>query len=516
MYVEGLPHAVQIQPRQRVQETQTDERRRHTSRSATTRPRGRRGRGKPNQAIVTMNTQGQPQLRRALAALVHDDPSIVAAMVQEHHARGHVYADMQASAKRSGWKLQGAKARIAETMPAAGTAVAVRADRAAFAPPAGNVDISPATSPGSATAVWADVALPGGILMLSAYLHDGECGSRRNCGILSACLAAARVHGAAWVLAGDMNCTPGEFREHYQWMLDKAGAVLVAAGAPTMYPGQGRARELDYFVVPRCVLPHVLQVERVDTPALVPHRAVKITFVDKVKPYLIKVAAPPRSFGKDRPIGCARRPVAVDERVLDAAHGATREDRSALTGAYEAVMEAIETELCGVTDRYVGERPDPRYCGRAQGLRIVSKPVLPPRRMAEFGRADEVCHAMTWLYAKLQEFHSFSRVVAASRGVTSAQVSHYCRAIARFRRATNMRSTIIGHDQIWTDCWDDVLSHLPGIDSDRLRAWAARAREENVVLKRRAAAQAKATWHKWVRAQLAAGAGALYTYAKRT
>ncbi len=309
VYVAGLPHAVQIEPTMQSDIPPRPRQPKPKERSARRRPRGRHGRGQSEAALVTMNTQGQPQLRRALQSMAHDDPTLRAALVQEHHARGPAYADMQAVARKAGWKLHGSQARLAQSRPAAGAAIAVRADRAALSPVAGHVDISPSASPGSAAALWADVALPGGILLISVYLHDSECGSRRNCDILAAGLAAARAHNGAWVMAGDMNCTPAQFREYYQWQLDKVGASIAAAGVPTMFPGQGSARELDFFVVPCFVAAHVTGVERVDNPTLAPHRAVKLKFKAPQQPYMVKVASQPRSFGRQRPIGCARRPV---------------------------------------------------------------------------------------------------------------------------------------------------------------------------------------------------------------
>ncbi len=516
IYVAGLPHAVQIEPQEQSEVPPRPRPPEPKKRSARRRPRGRHGKARTEVALVTMNTQGQPQLRRALQSMIHDDPTLQVALVQEHHARGPAYADMQAAAKKAGWRLHGSHARLAHSRPAAGAAVVVRADRVALSPVVGHVDISPLASPGSAAALWADVALPGGILLISVYLHDSECGSRRNCDIIAAGLAAARAHNGAWVMAGDMNCTPSQFRESYQWQLDKIGASIVAAGVPTMFPGQGAARELDFFVVPCAVAAHVAGVERVDVPTLAPHRAVKLRLKNPQRPYMVKVASQPRSFGKQRPIGCARCPVVPPPSVLDAAFGATRDDPTNLAAAYSSMMDAIETELCGITDKYVNGAPDPRYCGRAQGLRFVSRPLLPPRRMAEFGKADAFVHALVWLGARMDEFYHFSVVISRCMGISRAQVSHYCRALARFNRSCNMREVLCAQDERWHQCWSDVQRHLPGVNYDRLKCWADEARHAATVAKRVAATQARSAWLRWVKSQLASGAGALHHLAKRT
>ncbi len=178
-------------------------------------------------------------------------------------------------------------------------------------------------------------------------------------------------------------------------------------------------------------------------------------------------------------------------------------------------MEAIEAELCGITDKYVDGAPDPRYCGRAQGLKLVRRPLLPPKRMAEFGRADSYVHALVWVGARLDEFYHFSTAVSRSIGITQAQVSHYCRALARFNRACKMRDVLCGQDDRWQRCWEDVRRHLPGVDCGRLKSWADDARHSATSAKRVAAAQARSAWLRWVRSQLAVGAGALHRLAKR-
>ncbi len=208
-------------------------------RSAEHRPRGGRSGRRGSDAIVTMNTQGQPQLDAAHAEVLRGDPAIVALAVQEHHARRDAYVDLQHRARSGGWQLHGAQARIALEGPAAGAAVSVRRDRAFARPLSGTTDQSPTASPGSLAAVWADVAIPGGLLVLSMYLYNSEVGSERNVQIVTAALALAKSHGGMWILCGDMNCTPTEFTTHYGWLLERASSRLATSGEPTMFPGVG-------------------------------------------------------------------------------------------------------------------------------------------------------------------------------------------------------------------------------------------------------------------------------------
>ncbi len=171
-------------------------------RSSRARPRGGRGKTRAMDAVITANTQGLPQLVEAFQRVAADGPSVVAVFAQEHHARHDRFADMQAQAKAKGWRAYGSQARISESGPAAGTAVAVKAGRALAAPSTGNVDPSPPSSPGSLAAVWADIGVPGGLLCESVYLHHSEPGSRRNVDIVAAALALAKAHGAMWLMGG--------------------------------------------------------------------------------------------------------------------------------------------------------------------------------------------------------------------------------------------------------------------------------------------------------------------------
>ncbi len=487
-----------------------------SKRTSRHRPRGGRRGKKPREAILTANTQGQSQLRTLVQRASDADPSIVAIAVQEHWARDTRYVDMQKHAAKCGWTLLGNKARIAESRPSAGTAVAVRSDRAALAPKGGAVDASPRCSPGSVSALWADVAVPGGILIISVYCHDSEVGSERNCTILSHAIAAARAHAGPWIMAGDWNCTPSELQSYYGWILAKASTAVVSAGVPTSYHGVGAARELDYFIAPHTMLPYVHKVELIGDPPTAPHRAVKVTFTRQQQPYLVKVASSPKTFGRVKPVGCARRPVQVQESLMTSAANATREDPSPLDAAYVKVVEAMEVELCGVTDRFTSSGPDLRYCGRSRGLRLVQRPVLPPRRAAGFGAAEMYVLALVWLNARMTEFYCFSAMVRRAAPFAAAHAEHFCRTRHRFARACHMKRTLVENLSSWAECWDDVRDMIPGVDPERLRAWADSAMQEAEKCKRKAVSQSRSRWFSWVRSQLMGGAGGLHNMIKRS
>ena len=54
-----------------------------------------------------------------------------------------------------------------------------------------SVDCSPAGSAGRIAAIWVQQVAPGGVLVISCYLHDGEQGSVRNLELLAKALQVA-------------------------------------------------------------------------------------------------------------------------------------------------------------------------------------------------------------------------------------------------------------------------------------------------------------------------------------
>ncbi len=276
----------------------------------------------------------------------------------------------------------------------------VRSDRGMGEAGCEGYDISPAASRGSATSAWADLAFPGGLATSSIYLHDSEPGSQRNINIVSRVIGLACARGGPWILAGDMNATPAEFEECYGWILEQVGARIISPGVPTHFPGVGAAREIDFFVVSSAVVPLVLGVDLPDGYGLSPHRAVRLRLRRPTGPYVVRTFATPRSFGGEKPIGCPRRPVVPTRSVMEQAAYATRDNPQPLSQAFQELMMAIETELCGVTDHIIGDRPDPRYCGRAQGAISRRRPVLPPRRPASMGQVGRHVRALAWLRAR--------------------------------------------------------------------------------------------------------------------
>ena len=81
-----------------------------------------------------------------------------------------------------------------------------------------------------------------------------------------------------------------------------------------------------------------------------------------------------------------------------------------MTEAWRDLSWAIEAELCGVTDRYRGEGPDGKWCGRGDGVRYVKAPLLPARAMGEWGRLDMEGYRVLWALNRIEELASLARI----------------------------------------------------------------------------------------------------------
>ena len=130
--------------------------------------------------VVTLNCSGRPQLDLALSHYRHTlgrGVSVGALLLQEHHARGNAFADMQAHARRGQWQLHGAAASLdglKAKLPTAGVAVAAPCHVGLAAPGRLRHDVSPIGSPGRVAAGWVDTVVRGGISTVhSPYMRYG-------------------------------------------------------------------------------------------------------------------------------------------------------------------------------------------------------------------------------------------------------------------------------------------------------------------------------------------------------
>ena len=86
-------------------------------------------------------------------------------------------------------------------------------------------------------------------MVASLYMWHTEGPTERNVQLLSRALRAMVESGCPWVLGLDANGTPEEFGTWAKKCIHKAGGRLIHQEEATHYPGEGQARNLDFFIV---------------------------------------------------------------------------------------------------------------------------------------------------------------------------------------------------------------------------------------------------------------------------
>ncbi len=506
------------------------------------RPRGRGGKGYID--IVTVNTSGQPQLH---AALQHEIISpvrqqgesrknrVAAVACQEHHARLHGWVDLQHRARSHGWIAHGAEATSTDAGGASAGVLVATPAHLGSAPPFGGLqdDFSPKDSPGRLAATWLHTAIPGGLLVIAVYFWTGEGLSRRNLRLLEAAGALARRHGGLWIICADFNFEPMQLKPYSDWM-DNMRAVVAAPNAPTHHPADGgEPRVLDYFLVDARLAPAVREVEVLNDVPINPHRAVRLTLAVKAANYLVQVPKKQVALPKVPQIGCGRRPPTCDLSAV-VPRGPLEQGRESFgttgqrpqpsrsspedvaSAAWKTLVGAIEQELCARCDLVDGQgKALQRYTGRGQPLRMVWRPVLPPRS-AGLGAAPAVAVAATWAFTRILELAYISRRVLDGQP-TPAQRRQWMAIHSRFTRHTGHVATLMRKDpQTWGPRCDLVAEHrIGGDDWCILEYMAHEIMDEARNAKIAASRDAAKAWKAWVAAELKKGAGALHAYTKR-
>ena len=174
---------------------------------------------------------------------------------QEHHAVGELWENMQYTAKRLGWQMQGAGGCCGDTQRGrCGVGVAAPSHIGLTRVGEQQFDLSPALSPGRLTAAWLDGGLKGGVVVASAYLWHSEGVTPRNLALLQAAVDVAVRHGGPWLIGGDFNMTPEEMQadEAARAWLNKLGGTIVAPSSPTCRSSDG-GRVIDFFIIDKRV-----------------------------------------------------------------------------------------------------------------------------------------------------------------------------------------------------------------------------------------------------------------------
>ncbi len=516
------------------------------------RARGRRQRGARRVEIWTLNSSGKPQLEGALKKANEKKGAVVAVLNQEHHQTHDRVSDLQASARKYGWQVAavGAVSGRGEG-PSAGVSINTPKHVSAGLQEGEKLDASPCDSPGRVAALWLQTVVPGGVLALSVYFYHSEKGSHRNVTLLCRALEAAHVARSPWLIAADCQEEPDDFLKWAAGPIQRAGGRIVSAAEPTHYPASGAAKNLDFFIVSDKLCPYVEAARVVDEVAAAPHRAVAIVFKPPAKPQLQWQLKAPRAFPRTRPISCQREPVAPVSAVDALDRAVTSDDKSqAASLAWRELIAAMEIELCGLTDRFAGDSPDPKFCGRAAGARYTRVPIMPPRAAGMWGEVDLKTHAMIWAENRLVEMARLSNIaVATIMGKENKEIGE-CDMIETVKRggakAKNDKGEGSGlEDRQWTQwqrltkqfttahCpigealsydvrWAAVVKHVkltgdnPAVAGRATAAAAAWARQM-IVRQKRIHRKARAKgWNNWLQEEMRKGAGGAHAFAKRT
>ena len=497
------------------------------------RGRGRRGPGQAMEdevAIWTFNSSGAPQLRAAVNHCRRDGGRVpVAILCQEHHAAAEQLPDLQAQIRSMGWKLDAARATATDRGGlSAGVGICTPRWVAAGVTSGASVDCSPVSSPGRIASLWLHQVAPGGICLISCYLHDGEGSSTRNVELLAHALRTAKLSGCPWVLGLDAQQEPKVFLDWAAPMIDRAEGSVVAPNEPTHYPGVGQCRCLDFFIIDRGLAEAVKSLDTLAefrcasrendyTVAAKPHRAVRLNLNRSYKPLLLRALKEPRAFPRNKPIGCARKPVTTSTPKVDMIHvsGDRDEDSAAITRAWSCVVKDIEEELSGVCD--LAGKARQAYRGRDQEVETVLRPLLPRRAAGPRGVMAQVDYVAVWGWNRLRELLALSELHQKTGSHNPGQERQWINLIRKFCSPT-APTTGAGETR-----WEDIARTLQRCWSKPAEAvlslriacnWAEALVRKQMKLREE---KRKESWGRWMKKQASEGGqgGALFRLLKR-
>ena len=483
------------------------------------RSRGRRQRGEATCEVVMINSSGAPQLYDTVYEASRRKGRVAVIMNQEHLKNKYQTADMQAKLKSMRWRAAMAPA----TLGSGGGNSAGVAILSPLHVSCGRLrereDISPAGSEGRLVMAWVQKIVPCGFVAISAYLYTCEGPSPRNVHLLARALQAARESESPWIVGADFQDGPEALKGWAGKMVERAGGRWAYAEEPTIYPSTGCPRTIDYFIVSDKLAPFVDTVRVFDEVSTSPHRALLATFKNRSKPIVQWTLRTPRRFPRVKPMGCARHPVAPHDGFLKEMRDAeTKEEvKGVLGAAWKDLALAVETEICGVTDRYTQDGPDRKCCGRGDGSRYVEAPMLPARAMGEWGRLDMESYRLLWSINRLGELASLARISKDGGRLTKGQSRQWevlvkkvgnvrCPMLSMKEGAQQWRVLAVQLKNHANEPWETVDLLESSVDWATGLLEAKRKKHKQVVGK---------SWWKWVGEQFAAGGGALHKLVKR-
>ena len=231
-------------------------------------------------------------------------------MVQEHHLEDGAVAREEAWARGVGWSAKlGAATPTGRGGTSGGVGLLTRCHRGlGRAHGTHSVELVP----GRAVCCLWNGGIPGGLVVVSAYLVCGTGMGEANWEIVKTIASELRVLGRPFVLGGDFQQSPEELVDAGVMRLFDDAEIVRAQGAGAEAGGtcctKGQWSTIDFFLVSRALLPKIVSCELVLDAAIRPHRPVALTLQRGGHLPLQRVLAGPRPFPRTRPIGPARRP----------------------------------------------------------------------------------------------------------------------------------------------------------------------------------------------------------------
>ncbi len=502
------------------------------------RARGRRQRGSREVDVVLLNSSGAPQLRQALTTARMNNRKVVTILSQEHHQTESGAGDLQSFAHQCGWSAAIVPAVAGRGHgPSAGVAVLSASHIPTGLLRTTHCDRSPPGSGGRLGVIWTQDIVPCGIVNITIYLHTTEGPTPRNVNLVARALEEAKSSGCPWIIGGDWQDTPASVAAWAGDMFCRAGGIVVAPDSPTIYPSTGEPRVIDFFVVSNQLGPLVKAVRVDDAFPAAPHRAVTLTFRRDGPLPMQYVRRGPRKFPRDKPVGCARRPVAPSARRMGIDAIAESRDANAAKAAeaWRCVTRAMEVELCGITDKYVGNDVDPLWCGREDGHRYVQAPVVPERALGSMGRQDIATYWVRWAENRIRELGHLADVAARhggrrqpvfgtrdgggaeGSGLNQGQWRQWEKVTGKLTCAHSPLLSLASRSDQWAVVLGMVsrCKHCPAEAAHFAMDTANWANAILMKTAKEAAAARRSGWVRWLREQIRAGGGGLHAYVKR-
>ncbi|CAK0906391.1 unnamed protein product, partial [Prorocentrum cordatum] len=270
--------------------------------------------------------------------------------VQETHVDQEHLADKQHAMLDAGWKGLWAPAIRSDSGAGTtgGVAVLVPSHITATAPPQCDSHI---LIPGRAVACHVRWGLPGGLVVISVYLKDGEGLGATNCSHVWALVQyVCRLNALQmpWIICADWNMETDELNKS-GWM-EAVSALAYVSALPSCRHSQPGSF-IDFFVASSMLAARLHKQVLVDEEASTyPHLPISIGFAASDTPMWARVPDEPKPFPAVPPVGCARPPVYPWTAVLEVA-GPKLLAHGDLAGLWDLVISGIEFELSSRWDR---------------------------------------------------------------------------------------------------------------------------------------------------------------------